>query len=581
MQELTTLFDTADVVEFSHKDGKSYAHLYKDNNAKLADITGRKDLIHNRCEIYERRFTNRSWKDVCFEGYKRNTNLVIIDDSLANYYSSLESDNKNEILQPVKFKRRKYHLEEGLSGQLLSLALWPLFKDLPGDMPARYWYGDGYFKLQHKDETLKFKVFANNDDGLINHRNLSIFKLPTDNADAIKLLKISHFDNQHLESGITLNKQYSKDVGLYLVRKKGVNPEAIIQSRKAKWKVTFSGLPSSKPITGYITFAGPNYSEKLFIAGVKEMSPAYELPQTISMEWFSHYKKQPFQLQINDSSTVTFQQDNKETQVGLSIFFDQAELTETFNKLSEKSASKKKDTVIEIEVQLNKLDKNKAQLKVVLLANQQQIELKQHHYSFRNVKEKGQSSTSTNKLKVLYDECINNGSLDAVLLHIDELAKRPDYIEKKAAYVVYILTLLVNHYNTQGDFARSKQVALYYAKNLQHPLSLLDDASTAKTNHYIVISQSLAVALRTGDLVLQKGVLKMLGENFDINTTKNPTLVYNLACYYAINNKKEAMLVAVKKSRNMGKTAKQFLADTDFKEYYDDEDFLTALNVSN
>ena len=578
LTQLTALFDTAEVVEFSRKRDKSYAHLYSESGARLVDITGRSDLIHNRCETYERRFSNMNWKDVCFENYKRNKNLVIIDESLSGYSSSFESDNEESPLQPIKLKRQQYHLEEGVLGQVVSYVLYPLLNGLPGEMPARYWYGDTHFHLKHHDETLKFKAFTNNKNDRINHSNLSIFNTPISSPESIKLLKISYFDNQHLESGTELNELYSKDVGLYLVRKKGLNPAAIHNSRKAKWKVSYSGMPSAKTVFGYIYFTGTAYSEKEFILDRNTMSPVYDLPDIIAFEWFSQDKKAPFQLKVSDSKTVTFQQENKDTEVGLSVEFDQTELTDAFKRLSERSNSKNKDTIINIIIQFNRLGENKAQLKVIVEANNQQIELQQHSYGFRSVKGKGQSFTYVNRLKVLYNESINNGSLDAVLLHINTLAIQPDYIDKKLEYAVYTLTLLLNHYNIQGDFERSKQVGLYYADNVRHLVPQLSDDSTANINHYVLVSQSLVASVKLKDLSYQKKVLRMLGESVDISTLENSSLLYNLACYYAVRKKKEEMLAAIRQSRTMGKPATQFLADSDFKDYYLDNDFLKALN---
>jgi hypothetical protein len=69
----------------------------------------------------------------------------------------------------------------------------------------------------------------------------------------------------------------------------------------------------------------------------------------------------------------------------------------------------------------------------------------------------------------------------------------------------------------------------------------------------------------------------VLTPKFDITTHKNATLIYNLACFYALNHKKTEMLEAVKQARKRGKPVKQFMDDTDFKDYLKDADFLTAL----
>ncbi|MGB1226479.1 MAG: TPR end-of-group domain-containing protein [Poseidonibacter sp.] len=50
----------------------------------------------------------------------------------------------------------------------------------------------------------------------------------------------------------------------------------------------------------------------------------------------------------------------------------------------------------------------------------------------------------------------------------------------------------------------------------------------------------------------------------------------NLACYYALN-KKQSMLLAITQAIKLGKKTEQFLKDSDFKAYFEDEDFISVL----
>jgi hypothetical protein len=54
-------------------------------------------------------------------------------------------------------------------------------------------------------------------------------------------------------------------------------------------------------------------------------------------------------------------------------------------------------------------------------------------------------------------------------------------------------------------------------------------------------------------------------------------LAYNLACAFAHFGRKEDMLFYIKDSIRLGKTTRQFLDDTDFEKYWDDADFLEAI----
>ncbi|NHN26641.1 hypothetical protein FIA58_013225 [Flavobacterium jejuense] len=54
-------------------------------------------------------------------------------------------------------------------------------------------------------------------------------------------------------------------------------------------------------------------------------------------------------------------------------------------------------------------------------------------------------------------------------------------------------------------------------------------------------------------------------------------LAFNLACGFAHFERKEKMIFHIKESIRLGKTKQQFLDDTDFEKYWNDDDFLTAI----
>jgi hypothetical protein len=243
-----------------------------------------------------------------------------------------------------------------------------------------------------------------------------------------------------------------------------------------------------------------------------------------------------------------------------------------------KHHSKKQESIIDIQIQLKGLGKKQLQLSVSLLSNSQEIVLKNHRYYFRDVKDKDQVSIHKNVLKQQYDAALEDENLlNQLFAHINTLAQKTNYIEKKAISVIYYLTMLIDQYNMQGQFKASKQVTRFYIDNLQPLLSHLSHSKDVNKNHYIVISQSLVATVRLNDLEYQQTVLEMLGNNFDINAIENSTLVYNLACYYAVKKDKNRMLNAIKKSRAMGKPSTQFVNDSDFQFYLKDDYFLDAI----
>jgi len=139
-------------------------------------------------------------------------------------------------------------------------------------------------------------------------------------------------------------------------------------------------------------------------------------------------------------------------------------------------------------------------------------------------------------------------------------------------------------------------MALYTSKLLLQGLESKDYSFSEKVfNHYIdnlypycgscgyktnVIGNALVLAVVANKTNVSDTVFSvLLGENFDIETVEHELILYNLACFYASNNEKKKMLQAIKQSLLHCKTADQFMADSDFKAYLDDADFIATLNA--
>jgi hypothetical protein len=69
----------------------------------------------------------------------------------------------------------------------------------------------------------------------------------------------------------------------------------------------------------------------------------------------------------------------------------------------------------------------------------------------------------------------------------------------------------------------------------------------------------------------------LIGPNFDPAKQTNGTLMYNLSCHYAVSGDKPRMLQSVTAALRLGKPRTQFMQDTDFERYWNDEEFLSAL----
>jgi len=105
--------------------------------------------------------------------------------------------------------------------------------------------------------------------------------------------------------------------------------------------------------------------------------------------------------------------------------------------------------------------------------------------------------------------------------------------------------------------------------------------STNKQVQYsvlVIASQGTILYGATRDKAILTTVLDtLLGSDFNIETTNNATLAYNLACIHSLNRNKPDMLKAIKAARKMNKTTELFMKDGDFAFYRTDKDFLASI----
>jgi hypothetical protein len=137
--------------------------------------------------------------------------------------------------------------------------------------------------------------------------------------------------------------------------------------------------------------------------------------------------------------------------------------------------------------------------------------------------------------------------------------------------------LLVNSLQ-RGEIAYAREQFNAYATQI-YPLIKYSDNKQVQYSTLVVASQGAVIYGATRDKsVLTTMFDTLLGEKFDIETTTNPTLVYNLACIYSLTNNKSEMLKAITVAKKMQIDSNLFLKDSDFSFYKNDSDFLNAIN---
>lgn len=578
-EQLFELFNQAEIVEFSTNnryERKGYAHLYNKGIATLVDISNKAEKIGTDCDTSDERWWDFRWKDICFQGYRPNKKLIILENMASWGRSSLtDKSDTQPPLTLMKFSREKYTLDEGVSGALMGMFLLPLM-GYSSELPNAYWFGDAYFKLKHKDETLTFKMFADNEGEHINHRNLSIYQPESPLFDETKLIVVNYRFDQLVEKEAGLNKYYEQDVGLYVLRKKGLDASSVIKPSLIRWQPAYSGEASSKPIFMSYSFFDRQLGagDSMLTKQGKSKEIFLRLPKTISLDWHTKKRRARFRLKISDSKTAVYQHSTAQTEVSFAVGFDEDELRRSFALISEQLQKNSSAEVIKLEVKFDKITKDSAQLKIGLASKKLFIELKNYSVSpIGNLELK-------KKFKASYKRALKDSTqLNAFFLQIKGLSKEPDYVDKYIARIAYYFAKLVNNYNGSGDFKASIKATAFYAEHVHPRIFLLENNKDSLYNNSVIASQTLVASIYAKDDNIQKIIFdKLLSKPFDINQSKNGTLAFNLACFYALSKDKNNMLIAIKRAKQLGKPKSQFMKDGDFKAYLQDEDFLRVIS---
>ena len=198
-------------------------------------------------------------------------------------------------------------------------------------------------------------------------------------------------------------------------------------------------------------------------------------------------------------------------------------------------------------------------------------------------------TTPTDDLETLIDA--EKDLLKATFKSAFEDAKKVDaYLqltkslaEKKGRIKIYMPLLgeqfsqILVKANSDGDFNLARKIFNVFVENI-HPAATGVKNRNLTYNISVVASQGFILYGVQKDPALPKIIFgKLLEKDFDIKTHKNQTLVYNLACYYALTNNKEDLLAAAEQARLRGTPKAQFMQDKDFSNYWQDADFLRVL----
>lgn len=181
-------------------------------------------------------------------------------------------------------------------------------------------------------------------------------------------------------------------------------------------------------------------------------------------------------------------------------------------------------------------------------------------------------------LKSAFDLAFKDSKkVDAYLQLAKNIAEKKNRIKIHMFMLTEEFAELLVKTNVDGDFKLARKIFNSFADNI-HPAAVGMKNKKVNYNISVMASQGIILYGVQKDPALPDIIFgKLLEKDFDIKTHKNGTLVYNLACFYALTNDKENLLLATEQARIRGTPTAQFMKDTDFSNYLQDADFLRAV----
>ncbi len=184
---------------------------------------------------------------------------------------------------------------------------------------------------------------------------------------------------------------------------------------------------------------------------------------------------------------------------------------------------------------------------------------------------KKQHDSEKKVLKNEFENAMSSLEYEPYISISEKVVIESKYAEKYSFDMASYVTKLIINALQRSEFEKSRLVILSYINTI---------LPNVGTSHKIsdVASNSLVYAIIARDKEIEELVFaKLLPQDLKAEDVDNEMLAFNLSCFYALKGDKKELLPYVKQSLNLGKPSEQFLSDTDFKKFWNDEDFLAIL----
>lgn len=571
--QLHAQLDRAAVVAFGHDRERAWAWLWADGRAWRLWLDGARARVDTWCGKRSDALSDLGWHATCLEGYAPpRPGLVEVEpESFAGGHGQVPSR-----LRVTRFERRRFHLEEGVKGQLLDATVGQVLRGMgyPGAGPGRYWFGDAHVQLQVGDQTLQFKAFVPRVDGDYEFfRTMRWWEPARVIPGASPWFGVHMRGYMELPGELELLEHYKDDIGLYVVRPRGVGEVPAAQRQVPAWRPRFEGEDTRRrPVTAQLELDGGGTA----LRWLRSPQPPARVGPTPAMV------TEPLQPDLHALPVaMTVRWGSRHDPASRGAFrlpLDQAQLHAAL------SAPAAAGTVRELVLRVPQLHEREPAVQLLLREGQREIPLPPVQVQvlewppFRAL---GPDLPTYRQQLHAAVEAAAAGeahALERFLRQAGLLSADPHYAGRFAPVLAEAYARLVNVFNVAGDFDASSRLVRHYLAQVHPAIASHADPGVAY-NAGVVASQTLAFAIRRPqerDLV-EAVMAQLVGPDFDPANQRNGTLMYNLACFHAVEGDIARMLEAVAAARRLGKPAAQFMADADFAPYLGDRRFLQAL----
>lgn len=578
--QLHAALSSARAVAFGKDGERAWAWLWDGDEARRMDISRHHERVDTYCTPRSSTDDRLMWGDTCMEGLAEPA--LLMQEIRPRSFAQADAGERRRV-DVVGFDRRRYHMEGGAVANVAETvaggALKVIAPHLGGGAPRRTWFGDAHTRLHLGAEALQFKVFLGRDEGDYEFLHAVDWWDPSVAIPgASPWLRVQMRDGADRPGEDALWALYGEDLGLYAVRPRRSAHEPDPAASQLAWVPVFEGPATGRDaVTGEVLLEGGMRVHRWWRARPPRTrisrpvtaldadgAPLTRLPTALQVAWGSPW--------------------NERAHAVLEARLDPRQVRDAFARLP--AGDGPAMLVLQVPDLYGEVDGMRMLLRrgrtEVVLESAQLAYLRRPPFRPWHAREGepappgraaqlGQSADA-----VLAGEA---HALERFQCQAQALAQDPESVAGMAPFITAGYARLISELNGGGRADASMRLARHYLDHV-HPRTSVhrDDASVAY-NIGVIASQTLAVGIhRPGERALVAAVMATLvGEDFDPDTQANATLLYNLACYHALQGDRQRMLRHVAAAMRLGKPARQFRDDRDFEGYRDDPEFQALL----